>query len=149
MYFGPPRYQRYYSNTGCTYDRLAYASCNLVNGNNYNPEIFILKEYQYFSNPSFGGDDDTLDYCPYYRGGANCQLPSLQPDSDVDVFAEVYGPNSKCIDTEIDSPWSFMGNATDPIESGACYQVSSVNTFSQRMKSVSYTHLTLPTKRIV
>ena len=53
---------------------------------------------------------------------------------DVDVFAEVYGPNSKCIDTEIDSPWSFMGNATDPIESGACYQVSSVNTFSQRMK---------------
>ena len=43
----------------------------------------------------------------------------------INAFAEVHGPQSKCVDFRIDSNSVFANSTVPPIYGGACYNVSS------------------------
>ena len=49
------------NSVGCTADRRAKGGCNLVTWNGPLPA-----QFQYFNDPTLGGELPVMDYCPYY-----------------------------------------------------------------------------------
>jgi hypothetical protein len=71
----------------CTSDHTAIGSCYVAQYTSALPTYF-----QYFSNPTYGGADSLMDYCPYVQeySNTNCTV-----GSDV-IYANVYGLSSRC-----------------------------------------------------
>ena len=42
----------------------------------------------------------------------------------INAFAEVYGPQSKCVEFRIDTKWAYANSTVPPIIGGACYEVN-------------------------
>jgi len=91
--------------------------CNIASFDGALPE-----HYQYFSDPSIGGRDSYVDYCPIKQGYSNgsCRGTGGSSTSTLSIFHESVGPNSRCLEgTLIEKGWRLSG---DPYHT-ACYEV--------------------------
>ena len=48
----------------------------------------------------------------------------ILPMAAINAFAEVHGPQSKCVEFRIDTKWAYANSTVPPIIGGACYEVN-------------------------
>ncbi|KAK7199074.1 major surface protease gp63 [Novymonas esmeraldas] len=115
----------------CASDRLSVGYCKLVN----HPRP-LPPQFQYFSDPKLGGEDDEMDYCPY-----------VEPFSETRCFFDgsflngsVYGAMSRCFD----APAGFAESGRSSAQYGLCAKVHcATTTYSVKVKGAT-THTRCP-----
>ncbi|KAK7199566.1 Leishmanolysin [Novymonas esmeraldas] len=94
----------------CTSDRLGIGYCTVSTSTSALPPYF-----QYFSNPTLGGNDAQMDYCPYVQAysDTNCT------DASGELIGIMYGVMSRCLDTPGGIGWGRQSRA----QYGLCAEV--------------------------
>jgi len=105
----------------CSLDKIARVTCNLGQFTTALPSA-----YQYFSDPTKGGTNEFMDYCPEWGTFRTsdtqysiCTEASNAPDTN--YWGETYGPSSRCFQgTLVDASFNrFFQN-----QGAACYTYS-------------------------
>ncbi|KAK7195270.1 major surface protease gp63 [Novymonas esmeraldas] len=115
----------------CTSDRLGVGNCKIVNHDSRLPP-----QFQYFSSPTLGGEDEEMDYCPYVERYAEtrCFFGGRF------LNGSVYGALSRCFD----APAGFAESGRSSAQYGLCAEVHcGTTTYSVKVKGARmYTRCT-------
>ncbi|KPA80247.1 putative mitochondrial major surface protease gp63, putative,leishmanolysin [Leptomonas pyrrhocoris] len=95
----------------CTSDHTALGSCGV-----YQYKSDLPPYFQYFSNPTYGGADPLMDYCPYIEEYSNSNCST---DTGI-LLGSTYGVNSRCLD--VPSGFAY-GGRTSPVLLAICAEV--------------------------
>lgn len=91
----------------CSVDASARSVCSLSSSISDIPP-----EFQYFSSPTTGGNNEYADYCPINTGfrSGDCAVPDnlvVPPGTSINILGETYCPTCKCTATTLRSSDSF------------------------------------------
>eukprot|EP00299_Pterocystis_sp_00344_P010391 c4631_g1_i1.p1 GENE.c4631_g1_i1~~c4631_g1_i1.p1 ORF type:complete len:636 (-),score=107.27 c4631_g1_i1:102-2009(-) len=79
----------------CSFDRRSKAYCNLASWSGSLPTY-----YQYFSDPTKGGNDELADYCPYNEAYANGDCTDTsQPNKE--IHSDIRARESLCFESTV------------------------------------------------
>jgi len=96
---GEPNFEEFCSDfsetTHCDYKHLHKGACNIMKFSSELPQ-----EFQYFSEPTYGGADQYLDYCPIIKQvkGGNCRGLELHETLLNPDYGEKACENCRCIE---------------------------------------------------